>query len=60
MTVRQVTEQMNSDMFDRIERGNYKVDHFSKLELDQAKESFTYNGYKCFDSDGALSVKLIS
>jgi len=60
MTVRETTEQMNSDMFDKVERANYKIDHFSKVELEQAKESFTYNGYVYFESDGVLSVKVNS
>lgn len=55
---RTITEQMNSDMFDSVAKATYSIKEFSELELAQAKESFTYNGYRVFDcSGGILEVK---
>lgn len=53
---RQITEQMNGDMFDRIERAHYHTKHFSEMDVKQARESFIYNGYKVFASDNVISV----
>lgn len=58
--VRQVTEQMNSDMFDAIIKASYNVSEFTRLEKEQAKESFMYNGYKVYENDNELSVKKIN
>lgn len=51
---------MNSDMFDRVERASYDIGNFSKLILDQAIESFNYNGYKAYVNANELSVKNIN
>lgn len=56
---RAITEQMNSDMFDNILKTTYDIKDFSKLELDQAKQSFNYNRYKVFETELGLSVKKI-
>lgn len=53
-----VMKQMNSDIFDGVERANYKLNSFTEMEVKQAKESFIYNGYKIFESDNILSVKI--
>ncbi len=53
----EISEQMNSDMFNKVERANYDVTDFTSTGLKQAKESFEYNGYSWFESDGVLSVK---
>lgn len=58
--VRQITEQMNSDMFDAVERVSYDMSEFTRLERDQAKESFNYNGYKAYENGNELSVKKIN
>lgn len=54
---REITEQMNSDMFDNTSSSSYRIHSFSEVELKQAKESFVYNGYKIFESDNILSVR---
>ncbi len=57
--MKEIFEQMNSDMFDRILKTIYDITTFSKLELEQAKQSFNYNGYKVFETETTLSVKKI-
>lgn len=55
----EIALQMNSDMFDGIERASYNISDFSDVEIAQAKESFNYNGYKAFQKENELSVKKI-
>lgn len=55
--VRKVTEQMNSDMFDAVNRAEYDISEFTALEIMQAKESFNHNGYNAYEENKMLSVK---
>ena len=60
MTIRETTEQMNSDMHDGVNRNVYDISKFSPLEIAQAKESFSYNGYKVYEKDNELSIKKLN
>jgi hypothetical protein len=55
--VREVTEKMNSDMFDGIQKASYKTEWFSHLQIEQAKESFIHNGYDVKIKEGSMTVK---
>ncbi len=57
MTARTTCEQMNSDMFDGVKKTSYDISSFTELEIKQAKESFIYNGYVCFENAGSLLVR---
>ena len=55
---RQISEKINSDVFDKKQRIEYNVNSFSDLEMQQCYEYLKHNGYKAYFNNGFLTAKI--
>jgi hypothetical protein len=55
--VRGICEQMNSDIFDGVDRTSYSLEGFSRTEIEQAKHEFRWCGYAVYEEEQKLKVR---